>query len=32
MMEDRVAVVTNARHFIGPVSVKVLADFGARVI
>jgi len=32
MPEDRVVVVTNARHFVGPGSAKVLAGYGARVI
>ena len=32
MLEDRVVVVTNARHFVGPGSAKVLAGYGARVI
>lgn len=32
MLEDRVAVVTNVRHFVGPGSAKVLAEYGARVV
>ena len=32
MLEDRVVLVTNARHFVGPGSAKVLAGYGARVI
>jgi NAD(P)-dependent dehydrogenase (short-subunit alcohol dehydrogenase family) len=32
MLEDRIAVVTNARHFVGPGSAKVLAGYGAKVV
>jgi len=32
LLEDRVVVITNARHFVGPGSAKVLAGYGARVI
>lgn len=32
MLEDKIAVVTNARHFVGPGSAKVLAGYGAKVV
>jgi len=32
MLEDRIAVVTNAWHFVGPGSAKVLSRYGATVV
>lgn len=32
MLEGRVIVITHARHFVGPASSRVLADYGATVV
>ena len=32
MLEDRVIIVTDADHFVGPASTSVLADYGATVV
>ena len=32
MLEDRVVLLTHARHFVGPCAARLLAGYGAAVV